>query len=137
MTLQPILPAGWNRAKGFSYGVLSRSGSLLMIAGQLAVNEGAAKVAHGFSLGDQFVLCLRNVVGVVRAAAGEPGYISALRAFITDMEAFKSAQSRIGTAWREILGAHFPAMPLVEVSALYEENALVEIEATAIIQEET
>ena len=137
MKLQPIIPAGWKRAKGFSYGMLARCGNILSIAGQLAVTQGAANVAQGLSLGEQFVLCLQNVVSVVRAAGGEPGDISALRAFVTDIAAFKSAQAQIGTAWREILGAHFPAMTLVEVSALFEENALVEIEATAIIQEVT
>jgi len=115
--------------------MLARSGNILCIAGQLAVTEGAAAVAPGLSLAEQFALCLRNVVGVVRAAGGQPEDIAALRAFVTDITAFKNAQSDIGTAWRATLGAHFPAMTLVEVSALFETNALVEIEGTAIIQE--
>jgi|ERR1700691_453428 enamine deaminase RidA (YjgF/YER057c/UK114 family) len=133
--LQPILPAGWSRAKGFSYGMLARSGNILLIAGQLAVTDGTAAVPHGLSLAEQFALCLRNVVGVVRAAGGQPEDVAALRAFVTDMAAFKNAQSEIGTAWRATLGAHFPAMTLVEVSGLFETTAVVEIEGTAIIQE--
>jgi enamine deaminase RidA (YjgF/YER057c/UK114 family) len=88
----------------------------------------------GMPLPHQFCACLRNVVTVVRAAGRQPSDIAALRVFVTDIAAFKQGQAEIARAWRDILGRHFPAMNLVEVRALYEATALVEIEATALLE---
>ena len=76
---------------------------------------------------------MRNVVTVVRAAGGEPSDIAALSVFLTDIVAFKQCQSAVAASWRDVLGRHFPAMTMVEVRALFEETALVEINATALI----
>lgn len=128
-----ILPEGWARARGYSYAVATSGGTTLRIAGQLAMREGKGPVEKGLDFGAQFALALANVVAVTRAAGGEPGHIVNLRAFVTDMAAFHASGAAIGEAWKASLGKHFPAMTLVQVVALVDPNAQVEIEAEAVI----
>lgn len=132
--LKVVLPDGWRRAKGFSYGVYGAGRAPLYVAGQLAVVHGAAAPESGLKFEDQFRLSLSNVVDVVTAAGGAPTDIASLRVFVTDIASFKSAQDEIAVAWGDLLGKHFPAMTLVEVTALFEETALVEIEAIALLK---
>ena len=134
--LRVVAPAAWSRARGFAYGIDGGDRRVLWVAGQLAGETGAAAPPAGMGLAEQFVRCLHNVAEVVRAAGGEPTDVAALRAFVTDMAAFKAAQPSIASGWREIFDRHFPAMTLVEVRALYEETALVEIEATAMLKKD-
>jgi enamine deaminase RidA (YjgF/YER057c/UK114 family) len=79
---------------------------------------------------------LGNVVAVAEAAGGAAADIASLRVFVTSIAAFKSAQQDIAASWRRILGSHFPAMTLVEVTALFEPTADVEIEAVALLKKE-
>lgn len=132
--LSNIQPEGWARAKGLSYGIMSEGRAHLCIAGQLAGETGAQAPSKEMSFVEQFSRCLQNVVTVVESAGGKATDIAALRVFVTDMTAFKTGQPHIAEAWRRILGRHFPAMTMVEVSALFEETALVEIEGTALLQ---
>ena len=132
--LKAVLPDGWRRAKGFSYGVYGEGRTPLYVAGQLAVVHGAAAPEAGLKFKDQFRLSLSNVVDVVVAAGGSATDIASLRVFVTDIASFKSAQDEIAAAWGDLLGKHFPAMALVEVTALFEETALVEIEAIALLK---
>jgi enamine deaminase RidA (YjgF/YER057c/UK114 family) len=78
-------------------------------------------------------VALSNVVAVLKAAGGQPTHLVALRAYVTDIAEFNSAGAAIGAAWGVTLGRHFPAMTLVQVSALIDPNAKVEIEAEAIL----
>jgi enamine deaminase RidA (YjgF/YER057c/UK114 family) len=135
-SLKFVLPQGWARAKGFSYGVMAADRDVLCVAGQLAVENGAAAPPPGLGMADQFVKSLENVVAVVRAAGGQPSDIAALRVFVTDIGAYKADQPAIAVGWRRVIGAHFPAMTMVEVGALYEETAMVEIEAIALLRKE-
>ncbi|MCK1447072.1 RidA family protein [Bradyrhizobium sp. 2] len=132
--LRTILPEGWARAKGFSYGVEGADRRVVLIAGQLAVVRGAVAPEAGMPFPDQFIQCLQNVVDVVRSAGGDAGDVAALKVFVTSMADFKRSQSETAQGWASIFGRHFPAMTLIEVSALFEETALVEIEAVALIQ---
>jgi enamine deaminase RidA (YjgF/YER057c/UK114 family) len=84
-------------------------------------------------MGAQWRLALANLVTVVRAAGGEPANLVMLRAYVTSIAEFNSAGAAIGAAWRETLGPHFPAMTLVQISALIDPNAKVEIEGEAIL----
>ena len=133
---QIVLPEGWKRAKGFSYGVYAPDRMPLFIAGQLAVVDGATAPAAGMTFSQQFELALGNVVAVAEAAGGAAADIASLRVFVTSIAAFKSAQQDIAASWRRILGSHFPAMTLVEVTALFEPTADVEIEAVALLKKE-
>jgi enamine deaminase RidA (YjgF/YER057c/UK114 family) len=133
--LRAVLPDGWRRAKGFSYGVCGTGRIPLYVAGQLAVVDGAAAPVPGMKLEDQFRLSLSNVVDVVVAAGGAAKDIASLRVFVTNIASFKNAQNAVAVAWSNVLGKHFPAMTLVEVTALFEETALVEIEAVALLKQ--
>ena len=90
-------------------------------------------IAAGTDAGTQWRVALSNVVAVLKAAGGEPGHLVALRAYVTDIAEFNAAGAAIGAAWGATLGKHFPAMTLVQVSALIDPNAKVEIEAEAVL----
>ena len=81
----------------------------------------------------QFGRALRNVLEVVHAAGGTPEHVARMTVFVSDKRAYEAAMDRLGAIWRDAMGRHYPAMTLVEVAALLEEGAMVEIEATAAI----
>lgn len=119
-------------AKGYSNGVLMPPGSLLFVAGQIGWDRHENLVANTFVL--QFRQALQNVLDVVVAAGGGAESIARLTMYTTDKQAYLADLKAVGSAYREVLGRHFPAMALVEVADLVEDGALIEIEATAVIQ---
>lgn len=126
-----LQPPGWPRPKGYANGVSAR-GRLVFTAGQVGWDT---QGNFPDTLAGQVELALGNVVAVLAEAGGAPEHLVRLTWFITDRQAYLDAQSEIGAAYRSVLGKHYPAMSLVEVSALVEPKALVEIEATAVIPE--
>lgn len=128
-----VLPEGWPRPRGFSHAVVARGGTQVRIAGQIGTLPGATAVETGADAGTQWARALANVVTVLAAAGGLPGHLVALRAYVTDIGEFHAAGAAIGKAWGETLGRHFPAMTLVQVSALIDPAAKVEIEAEALL----
>lgn len=130
---QAILPEGWNRARGFSYGVAATGSRVLRIAGQIAATNGNQAVDPALDFGGQWERAMGNLVTVLRAAGGEPANLVMLRAYVTDIDAFNAAGPAIGAAWGTHLGKHFPAMTLVQVSRLIDPNAMVEIEGEAVL----
>lgn len=128
-----LLPEGWPRARGYAHAVLASGSKILRIAGQLAFVNGAGPVKEGLDIGPQWEISLSNVITLVKNAGGDIGNIVSLRVYITDMDEFHKSGTAIGTAWKNTLGKHFPAMTLVEVSGLVDENAKVEIECEAVI----
>jgi len=129
----PILPEGWPRPRGFSHAVVATGTRSVRIAGQIGRAPGDAHIAAGTDAGAQWRVALSNVVAVLKAAGGEPGHLVALRAYVTDIAEFTAAGAAIGAAWGATLGKHFPAMTLVQVSALIDPHAKVEIEADAVL----
>lgn len=127
-----ILPDGWPRPRGFSHAIRTTGTCTIRVAGQVGQQPGAS-VTAGLGIGDQWRLALANVVTVVRAAGGEVANIVSLRAYVTDVEAFRQSGPAIGAAWSATLGRHFPAMTLVGVTGLLDPNAVVEIEAEAVL----
>lgn len=111
-----ILPEGWARPRGFAHGVVATGTRSVRISGQLGKDVGQSQVAEGLDLGTQWRLAMGNLVTVLKAAGGEPQQIVMLRAYVTDINEFKSAGAAIGEAWAATLGKHFPAMTLVQVS---------------------
>ena len=128
--MQIINPPGLPPPRGYSNGVVAE-GRLLFVAGQIGWTEQAELV--GDRLVDQFDQALANVLTVVKAAGGVPESLSRLTIFVTDRLDYLSAAEEIGRRYRARMGRHYPAMSLVEVKALLEPGALVEIEATAVI----
>lgn len=132
-SVTPIQPEGWARGPGFSWGMAANSGRLVAVAGQLATQNGGVVVAPGLSFAKQFGMALQNIVDVVAAAGGKPSDLMMMRAYVRDMQAYKDSVAEIRGAWMKSIGKHFPAMTMVEVSMLFDPNALVEIDAFAVI----
>ncbi|WP_428667781.1 RidA family protein [Reyranella sp.] len=129
----PILPECWTRPRGFSHAVVATGTRSVRIAGQIGREPSQAHIPAGTDAGTQWKVALSNVVAVLKAAGGQPTHLVALRAYVTDIAEFNAAGAAIGAAWGATLGRHFPAMTLVQVSALIDPNAKVEIEAEAIL----
>jgi enamine deaminase RidA (YjgF/YER057c/UK114 family) len=128
----PIEPPSLVVARGYSHGMLAPAGArLLAVAGQIAWNAEQQLVAYDFP--SQFEQALRNVLAVVEAAGGEPAHVLQLTIYVTDKGAYIASLKAIGATYRELMGRHYPAMALVEVAALLEDRALVEIQALAAI----
>ncbi len=125
-----VNPDGWPRPRGYNNGALAE-GRFLAVAGQIGWNERGEFVSDEFL--EQAVQALRNVATIVRAAGGKPEHIVRLTWYVTDKREYLAAARELGAAYKEILGGHFPAMALVQVAALLEDRAKVEIEATAVL----
>lgn len=132
MPHQLINPAELGAPKGYSNGVLCEPGGrLLFVAGQIGWNESSQIVSERFS--EQFGRAIRNVATVIEAAGGNAEHITRLTIFVSDKQEYMDQIRDVGAAYRRVMGKHFPAMSLLEVSALLEPGAKVEIEATAVI----
>lgn len=125
-----IDPDGWAPAKGYANGVLTDGGHLF-VGGQIGWNAAQKFETHDFI--GQMTQALRNILQVVEEAGGSAADITRLTWYITDKTEYLSRQSEVGAAYRSVLGRHFPAMTMVVVADLIEDEALVEIEATAAL----
>ena len=130
MTHQAILPEGWPRPKGYANGVLAR-GRLLSIAGMIGWDKD--QVFHSDDFAAQTRQALENVMAVLRAAGGAPEHIVRMTWYVTDKREYLAASREIGRAFREVVGCYDIAMTAVEVRALIEDRAKVEIEVTAVL----
>lgn len=127
-----INPEELGAPRGFNNGMLAQAGGrLLFIAGQTA-RDGSGQVAAADFV-SQFDRALGNVLAVVRGAGGEVGDIGRFTIYVTDMALYRTSLKPLGDVYRRRMGPHFPAMALVEVTSLVDPQALVEIEATAVL----
>ena len=131
--MQLLLPAGWPRPKGYANGVVA-SGKQVFIAGMIGWDAEGRFPSDDFA--DQARLALQNIVDVLREADGKPEHIVRMTWYVTDKREYLAAGKEIGRAFREIIGSYNAAMTAVEVKALIEDRAKVEIEATAVIPDE-
>ncbi|MCH8254350.1 MAG: RidA family protein [Gemmatimonadetes bacterium] len=132
MTFQVINPESLGAPKGWNNGLLAPAGGrVLFVAGQDARDASGNVTATGIV--DQFAQVLDNLLTVVREAGGKPEHIGRMTIYVTDLEAYVTNLKPIGEAYRKRMGRHYPAMALVEVKALMESNALIEVEATAVL----
>jgi enamine deaminase RidA (YjgF/YER057c/UK114 family) len=125
-----ILPEGWPRPKGYANGVVAQ-GRMLFIAGMIGWD--AQGVFHSDDFAVQARQALRNVADVLREAGGKPENIVRMTWYVTDKREYLAAAREVGQAFREIIGSYNAAMTAVEVKALIEDRAKVEIEATAVL----
>ena len=123
-----IQPEGWADAKGYANGVLTEQGTLY-VGGQIGWT--AKQVFEEKGVIGQMRQTLRNIVDVVEAAGGKVEDITRLTWYVVDKKEYLSLQREVGQVYREVLGRHFPAMAMVVVAGLIEDEAVLEIEATA------
>ena len=123
-------PSGWKSARGYANGIAAR-GTLVFIGGQIGWN--AAQQFESDDFVAQAKTALANVVAVLAEANGRPEHIVRMTWYVVDKREYLAAQPALGVAYRDVMGRHFPAMTAVEVNALMEERAKVEIEATAVV----
>jgi enamine deaminase RidA (YjgF/YER057c/UK114 family) len=128
--MKVILPEGWPRPKGYANGVVAR-GQMLFIAGMIGWDAQGRFASDDFAA--QARQALTNLVEVLRAAGGKPEHIVRMTWYVTDKREYLAAAQDVGRAFREIIGAYNAAMTAVEVTALMEDRAKVEIEATAVL----
>ena len=127
--MQILQPPGWARAKGFANGIAA-SGKLVFIAGQIGWTGDCKWEARDFA--GQFRQALLNVITVLKEAQGKPEHIVRLTWYLTSRDEYLSDLESIGAAYRDVMGKNFPVMSVVQVVALMEAQAKVEIEATAV-----
>lgn len=131
MAPKTIQPEGWAPALGYANGMLMEDGTL-HIAGQIGWN--AQKVFERHDFVGQMEQTLENIAAIARAAGGDVGDIGRLTWFVKDKAEYMAHQREIGEAYRRVLGRHFPAMSLIIIKDLVEDEALLEIEATAFVK---
>lgn len=132
MAFEIINPESLGAPKGWNNGLLAPAGGrILFVAGQTA-RDAEGRIVPGDFVA-QFERALQNVLAVVREAGGGPENVGRMTVFVTDRDTYLGSQKELGEVWRRHMGRHYPAMALVEVSALVDEGAVVEIEATAVV----
>ena len=133
MSFTFINPKSLGAPRGYANGVLTEAGGrFLFIAGQIGWDEKQEIVSA--DLVDQFDRALRNVVSVVTEAGGRVEQIARLIIYVTDKNEYRERMKEIGERYRARMGKHFPAMVLVEVKSLLDDNAKIEIEGIAVLQ---
>ena len=128
-----VQPEGWPRPSGYSNGVSSR-GRVVSVAGQVGWNARTCKFETD-DFAKQTRQALENVVAVLRAGSAAPDHIIRMTWYVVDREQSQDARKAVGAAYRAIIGEHYPAMTLVVVAGLLEPQALIEIDATAMVPE--
>ena len=128
--MRVLLPEGWPRPKGYANGVAA-TGRQVFIAGMIGWD--AQGVFHSDDFAAQARQALQHIVDVLREAGGRPEHIVRMTWYVTDKREYLAAGREIGRAFRELIGSYNAAMTAVEVKALMEDRAKVEIEATAVI----
>lgn len=131
--MQTLQPPHWPRPRGYANGIAA-TGRMVFIAGQIGWDD------HGQFQSDDMAgqtrQALLNVLAVLKEAGGRAEHIARMTWYVTDKQAYLAAARAIGQHYRELMGSHYPAMTAVEVTALIEDRALVEIECTAVIPQD-
>ena len=128
--MQVLRPPGWQRPKGYSNGVAA-SGRQVFVAGMIGWDAEGRFPSDDFA--DQVRLALQNIVAVLGVAGARPEHIVRMTWYVTDKREYAAAGREIGAAYRELIGSFNVAMTAVQVAALIEDRAKVEIEVTAVI----
>ncbi|MBI3362584.1 MAG: RidA family protein [Chloroflexi bacterium] len=132
MTKTILNPISLARPSGYSHGILAQGGRVLFLAGQTGM-DATGKIAAPGDLVAQFAQALANLKSVVVEAGGATTDVVKLNIFVTNKTLYKASLKPIGQAYRAVFDRHYPAMTLVEVKSLFDDRAMVEIEAIAVI----
>lgn len=125
-----LQPPDWKPPRGYANGI-ETEGRLVFVAGQIGWNERSEFETDDFA--SQVRQALANVVAVLAEAGAGPQHITRMTWYITDKHEYLASLHEVGAAYREVIGAHYPTMTLVQVAALLEDRAKAEIEATAVV----
>lgn len=128
--MEILQPAGWAQPRGYSNGTAAQ-GRQVFVAGQIGWNAGQ-RFEH-LDLVGQVRQALQNIVAVLAAGDARPEHITRMTWYVIDRRDYMAKSAAIGAAYRDVIGRHYPAMTAVQVGALFEDAALVEIEATAVV----
>jgi enamine deaminase RidA (YjgF/YER057c/UK114 family) len=131
--MQFLQPPTWKKPRGYSNGIAAR-GTLVFIGGQIGWD--ATETFHAKDFAGQAEQALRNIVAVLAEAGGKPEHIARMTWYVVDRTEYLAGLKELGAVYRAVMGKHFPVMTAVEVSALIEAEARVEIECTAVIPDE-
>jgi enamine deaminase RidA (YjgF/YER057c/UK114 family) len=129
--MRTLLPEGWPRPKGYANGIAVEGGRTIYVAGQIGWDETGAFPHADFA--GQFRQTLLNTLAVLKAGGAGPEHVVRMTWFIVDKHEYLASLKAIGAAWRELMGPNYPAMSVVQVTALIEDAAKVEIETTAVV----
>jgi len=127
--MKQLLPDGWPRPSGYSNGI-EADGSQVFVAGMIGWDT-SGNFPPSFAA--QLEQALRNTVAVLREAGAGPEHVVRMTWYVTDLDAYRRNLKEIGSAWRTVMGRHYPAMAVVGVTGLVEAAAMIEIESTAVI----
>lgn len=127
--MKHLLPRGWTRPSGYSNGIQAE-GSQVFVAGMIGWDE-QGNFPPGFV--DQLAQVLRNTVAVLAEADAGPEHVVRMTWYVKDLDRYRNNLPEIGRTYRQIMGKNFPAMAVVGVTDLVEEEALIEIETTAVL----
>ena len=128
--MEILQPPGWAKPRGFSNGIVA-SGKLLFVAGQVGWTGEGKWQARDFA--GQFRQALKNIIEILKQGNARPEHIVRLTWYVLDKAEYLGAIKEVGLAYRELMGRHYPAMAVVQVSGLVEDQARLEIEATAVV----
>lgn len=129
MTIEVLQPPGWPRPNGYANGMVAE-GRQVFVAGQIGWNE---QRQFPDTLAEQVRQTLQNIVAVLNEADARPEHLVRLTWYVTSRDEYYTELRQIGQYYREVIGRHFPTMAVVQVVALMEAKAKVEIEATAVV----
>jgi enamine deaminase RidA (YjgF/YER057c/UK114 family) len=129
--MQVLQPPNWPRPRGYANGIATEGGKLVFLAGQIGWNDECVFVEKGF--GGQFRQTLKNILAVLAQAGGKPEHLVRLTWYVVDKQEYLAAGAEVGAAYRELMGRNFPTMAVVQVVALVEDAARLEIEAMAVV----
>ena len=130
--MRALLPPGWPRPSGFANGVAAK-GRMIFTAGIIGWDESGRIVAP--DLAGQLRQILLNTLAILAEDGGGPEHVVRMTWYVVDIDEYRLGLAEIGAAWKEVMGRNFPAMAVVEVGALVEPGARIEIETTAVVEE--
>ncbi|MEU6634930.1 RidA family protein [Streptomyces rochei] len=131
MTAERLNPPELSPPTGFSHAVVATGTRVVFLAGQTALDTDGR--ITGDTLPAQFEAALTNLLTALRAAGGTPADLARVTVYATDVAAYRTHAARLGRTWRELAGRDYPAMAVVEVVRLWDEQALVELDGFAVL----
>jgi enamine deaminase RidA (YjgF/YER057c/UK114 family) len=132
--LRLLQPSGWKAPLGYANGIAAR-GTVVFVAGQVGWNRNQQFESEDLVF--QFEQALGNVLAVLAEAGGRPEHVCRMTAYCCDKPAYLAARAELGRIWKRLMDRHYPAMSMIFVSDLLDSPGKIELEATAVIPEET